>query len=111
MHYVVRIAYFNAVHAGVCWADARCSRSRAGAPQGEYPMRTRLSTFLDSHVGGTYRDDVGPLFGQANEIRNHRFADQTSRRWHEAVNAALTSEATRETAKRRARTRSTMASR
>ena len=75
-------------------------------------MRTRLSTFLDSHVGGTYRDDVGPLFGQANEIRNHRFADQTSRRWHEAVNAALTSEATRETStKRRARTRSTMASR
>jgi hypothetical protein len=70
-------------------------------------MRTRLSAFLDSHLGGTYRDDVGPLFGQASAIRDHVFADETSRRWHEAVNAAVSSEASREvSAKRRSRQRS-----
>ena len=70
-------------------------------------MRTRLSAFLDSHLGGTYRDDVGPLFGQASAIRDHVFADETTRRWHEAVNAALSSEASREApAQRRATRRS-----
>jgi hypothetical protein len=70
-------------------------------------MRTRLSAFLDSHLGGTYRDDVGPLFGQASAIRDHVFADENSRRWHEAVNVAVSSEASREASpKRRSRRRS-----
>jgi hypothetical protein len=70
-------------------------------------MRTRLSAFLDSHLGGTYRDDVGPLFGQASAIRDNVFADETSRRWHEAVNVAVSSEASREAStKRRSRQRS-----
>jgi len=69
-------------------------------------MRTRLSAFLDSHLGGTYRDDVGPLFGQASAIRDHVFADENTRRWHEAVNVAVSSEAAREAPKRRSRRRS-----
>lgn len=63
--------------------------------------RSALNAFLDSHIGGTYRDDVGPLFGQASEIRDHGFADETSRRWHEAVNVAVSSEASREPPSRR----------
>lgn len=64
-------------------------------------MRTRLSAFLDSHAGGTYRDDVGPLFGQASAIRDHTFAGASVRGWHEAVNVALSSEASREASTKR----------
>ena len=59
-------------------------------------MRTHdaLVAFLDSHVGAQYRDDVGPLFGQASEIRDHGIADaEVKRYWNEAVNVALSSEA------------------
>jgi len=58
-------------------------------------MHDALSAFLDSHVGTAYRDDVGPLFGQVSEIRDHRFANATSPRFHEAVNVAVSSEAMR----------------
>jgi hypothetical protein len=59
-------------------------------------MRNALSAFLESHLGGTYRDDVGPLLGQASVIREHGYAGATPRRWHEAVNVAVSSEASRE---------------
>lgn len=60
--------------------------------------RSALSAFLDSHVGDTFRDDIGPLLGQMSEIRDHGLVDETSRRWREAVNAAVASEALRDVA-------------
>jgi len=74
-------------------------------------MRTRLAAFLDSHLGGTYRDDVGPLFGQASEIRDHRFADATSRRWRQAVSVALSAEASQAASTKRTKRRAARASR
>jgi hypothetical protein len=60
-------------------------------------MHDALVAFLDSHIGETYRDDVGPLFGQASEIRDHGVADaEVKRLWNEAVNVAVSSEATRD---------------
>ena len=60
-------------------------------------MHDALVAFLDLHVGETYRDDVGPLFGQASVIRDHGVADAESKRlWNTAVNVAVSSEATRE---------------
>lgn len=56
-----------------------------------------LVAFLDEHAGATYANDVGPLIGQACELRDHPSADAGTRRWwQEAVNVALTSEASRE---------------
>jgi hypothetical protein len=65
-------------------------------------MHDALVAFLDSHLGEAHRDDVGPLFGQASEIRDHGVADaEVKRLWNEAVNAAVSSEATREIQSRR----------
>lgn len=56
-----------------------------------------LVAFLDSHLGAQHSDDIGPLFGQASEIRDHGIADAGSRRrWNEAVNVAVSSEAMRD---------------
>lgn len=56
-----------------------------------------LVAFLDSHVGTPWRDDVGPLLGQASMIRDSGLADaRVMRYWNEAVNAAVSSEAVRE---------------
>lgn len=60
-------------------------------------LHNELVAFLDSHAGASYSDDVGPLFGQASEIRDHGIADaQTRRFWNQAVNVAVSSEAVRE---------------
>ena len=74
-------------------------------------MRNALATFLDSHAGVTHRDDVGPLLGQVSEIRDHGTFDATSRRWHEAVNVAVSSEAVRDAPRRRAKPRANTARR
>ena len=60
-------------------------------------MQEALVAFLDLHVGAAYRDDVGPLFGQASVIRDHGIADAESKRLlNEAMNVAVSSEAMRE---------------
>jgi hypothetical protein len=65
-------------------------------------MHDALVAFLDSHIGEAHSDDVGPLFGQASEIRDHGFADaEVKRLWNEAVNVAVSSEAIREIRSRR----------
>ncbi len=69
-------------------------------------MHDALVAFLDSHIGAAYRDDVGPLFGQASEIRDHGVADaEVKRLWNEAVNVAVSSEATREIGSQRSTVR------
>jgi hypothetical protein len=68
-------------------------------------MHEALVEFLDSHLGAPYVDDVGPLFGQASEIRDHGIADaEAMRLWNEAVNVAVSSEAMRDDARRSAAT-------
>ena len=60
------------------------------------PDRTHdaLVAFLDSHVGAAFRDDVGPLLGQASLIRDSGFADaDVQHYWNDAVSAAVSSEA------------------
>ena len=70
------------------------------------PMHDALVAFLDLHVGAQFRDDVGPLFGQASEIRDHGIADaEVKRYWNKAVNVAVSSEAMREGQPRRSAVR------
>ena len=59
--------------------------------------RDALADFLDAHVGRPWRDDIGPLIGQASLIRNFGVPDaDTMRYWNTAVNAAVSSEAARD---------------
>lgn len=75
-------------------------------------MHDALVAFLDSHIGEAYRDDVGPLLGQASEIRDHGVADAEMKRWwNEAVNVAVSSEAIRKIRPRSTARRGSTASR
>ena len=58
-----------------------------------------LVAFLDAHLGAPRNDDVGPMLGQASLLRELPAVDVDARSLllcSDAINAALTSEATRE---------------
>lgn len=59
--------------------------------------REALTIFLDEHVGAPWRDDIGPLIGQASLLRQCGLPDEeTLRLWNAAVRAAVSSDAMRE---------------
>lgn len=59
--------------------------------------REALAVFLDQHVGAPWRDDIGPLIGQASLLRQCGLPDEeTLRLWNAAVRAAVSSDAMRE---------------
>lgn len=59
--------------------------------------REALALFLEKHVGAPWRDDVGPLIGQASLLRQNGLPDEEAlRMWNEAVRAAVSSDAARD---------------
>ena len=59
--------------------------------------RDALAIFVDAHVGTPWRDDIGPLIGQASILRQHGLPDEeTLRLWNAAVRAAVSGDAPRD---------------
>ena len=60
-------------------------------------LREALALFVDQHVGAPWRDDIGPLIGQASLLRQSGLPDEeTLRLWNAAVRAAVSSDVARE---------------
>ncbi|MDQ6621468.1 MAG: hypothetical protein M3Z31_17540 [Pseudomonadota bacterium] len=62
----------------------------APEPLTQEQCNAAVTAFLETHLGGVHRDDIGPLFGQLASFLNEPPADASTRSyWAEATSFAL----------------------